>query len=129
MGVFVDYLSARFSGLKDTETTILTANTHTLLVTSLRITNRTEYKILINLKNVRSDGVIITTTTTYEDNKFELAPFEKKDLVKENGSEFHLQYSSDPVVSETLKIFSNGYNQIFDCNISYIKLNDLPPPL
>lgn len=124
MGVFVDYLPARFSGLKDIETTILSADTNTLLVESIRVTNRAENKILINLKNVRNDGIV---TTTYEVNKFYIDPYESKDLVKEIGSVFYLQYKLTPAVSESLKISSDGYNQIFDCNISYIKLNDLPP--
>lgn len=124
MGVFVDYLSSRFSNLKNDETTILTADTFTLLVTSLRVTNRTKDKILINLKNVRNDGTI---TTTYENNEFEVEPSKTRDLVKEIGSSFHLQYNNTPNISESLKIFSNGYTQKFDCNISYMKLNDTPP--
>lgn len=125
MGVFVDYLSARFSGLKDIETSVLTANTHPVIVLSLRVTNKTNYKILVNLKNIRNDGI---TTNTYEDNQFPLEPYERIDLVKECGHEFHLEYKDIPAISESLSIYSNGYTQIFDCNISYITLNDLPLP-
>jgi hypothetical protein len=123
MGVFVDYLSKRFSGLKDVETTLLTANTHPIIVSSLRVTNRTSYKILVNLKNIRNDGI---TTITYEDNQFPFEPYERIDLVKECGHEFYLEYKDAPSVSESLAIYSNGYTQIFDCNISYITLKDLP---
>jgi len=125
MGVFVDYLSRRFSGLKDVETTILTANTHPIIVLSLRVTNRTSYKILVNLKAIRTGSGAVTT---YEDNQFPLEPYERIDLVKECGHEFHLEYKDTPAISESLVIFSNGYTQIFDCNISYITLNDLPLP-
>ena len=127
MGVFVDYLSRRFPGLKDVETTILTANTHPIIVQSLRVTNKTSYKILVNLKAIRDEG--ITTITTYEDNQFAIEPYGRIDLVKECGHEFYLEYKDIPTpVSESLTIYSNGYTQIFDCNISYITLNDLPFP-
>jgi len=125
MGVFVNYLSKRFANLKEVPTTILTANTHPIIVTSLRVTNRTEYKILINLKNVRNE---VSVTTTYEDNQFKLEPYEKIDLVQRCGNEFHLEYQDSPSISESLVIYSNGYTQLFDCNISYITLNDLPLP-
>ncbi len=125
MGVFVDYLSKRFSGLKDVPTTVLTANTHPIIVLSFRITNKTAYKILINLKNIRNDN---GTTTTYEDNQFVIEPYKRIDLVKECGNEFHLEYKNSPNISESLVVYSNGYTQIFDCNISYITLNDLPLP-
>jgi hypothetical protein len=125
MGVFVDYLPKRFSGLKDVETTLLTANTHPIIVLSLRVTNRTSDKILVNLKNTRNDGI---TTITYEDNQFPFEPYERRDLIKECG-EFHLEYKDVPSISESLAIYSNGYTQIFDCNISYITLNDLPVPV
>lgn len=128
MGVFVDYLSKRFSGLKNVnvENPILTADTHPIIVLSLRVTNRTSYKILVNLQNIRTE---VEATTTYEDNQFEIEPYERVDLVKECGHEFYLQYKEDiPAISESLVIFSNGYAQIFDCNISYITLNDLPLP-
>jgi hypothetical protein len=126
MGVFVDYLSRRFSGLKDVETPILTADTHPIIVQSLRVTNTTSYKILVNLKNIRSDG---GTTTTYENNQFAIEPYQRIDLVKECGHEFYLEYKDIPTaISESLRIYSNAYAQIFDCNISYITLNDLPVP-
>lgn len=123
MGVFVDYLPKRFSGLKDVETTLLTTNTHPIIVTSLRVTNRTSSKILVNLKAIRDDGVI---TTTYEDNNFDIEPYKRMDLVKECGHAFYLEYKNTPSISESLVIYSNGYTQIFDCNISYITLNELP---
>lgn len=123
MGVFVDYLPKRFSGLKDVETTLLTTNTHPIIVTSLRVTNRTSSKILVNLKAIRDDGVI---TTTYEDNNFDIEPYKRMDLVKECGHAFYLEYKNTSSISESLVIYSNGYTQIFDCNISYITLNELP---
>ncbi len=124
MGAFVDFLSGRFANLKNNETTILTANISPLVVESLRITNRTDSIILINLKNIRNEGSIITT---YEENAYPIQPRDRIDLVKERGFAFNLQFSTVPAVSESLTIFSNGYSQIFDCNISYNKLNDLPP--
>lgn len=127
MGVFVDYLPKRFSGLKDVETTLLTTNAHPIIVQSLRVTNRTNYKILVNLKNIRNEGIV--TSTNYEDNQFEIEPYKRIDLVKECGHEFYLEYKDLPTpISESLVIYSNGYTQIFDCNISYITLNDLPLP-
>ncbi len=125
MGVFVDYPSNPFSNLKNVETTILTANAHPILVTGLIVCNRTPYTILINLKKVRSQT---SPVTIYEINNFEITKYNTVDIVAEKGLKINLQYSTtpNPIISDSLVIFSNGYTQIFDCDISYDTLNDLP---
>ncbi|CAB4124186.1 hypothetical protein UFOVP51_62 [uncultured Caudovirales phage] len=127
MGVFVDYPSNLFSNLKNVETTILTANTHPIQVTGLIVCNRTSYTILVNLKKVRSQ---ISSISVYEINDFEIKAYDTVDIVAAKGLNIYLQYSTtpDPSISDSLAIFSNGYTQVFDCDISYIILNDLPLP-
>ena len=127
MGVFVDYPSNPFSNLKNVETTILTANIHPIQVTGLIVCNRTSHTILVNLKKVRSQ---ISPISIYEINEFEIKAYDTVDIVAAKGLNIYLQYSTipDPSISDSLVIFSNGYTQIFDCDISYIRLNDLPLP-
>ncbi len=125
MGVFVDYPSSPFSNLKDVETTILTASTHPLLVSSIIVCNRTSAAILINLKKIRSQ---VSPVTIYTINEFRIEAYDTVDIVAAKGLKINLEYSTtpDPIINDSLVIFSNGYSQIFDCDISYIRLNDLP---
>lgn len=125
MGVFVSYPSNPFSNLKNTETTILTANTHPLQVSSIIVCNRTPNTIVVNVKKIRSQA---SPVTIYTINEFEIAKYDTVDIVAVKGLQINLEYSTipDPSISDSLVIFSNGYNQIFDCDISYIQLNDLP---
>lgn len=127
MGVFVDYPSNPFSNLKDAETTILTTSTHPILVTGLIVCNRTANAILVNLKKVRTQ---ISPISVYEINEFTIGAYDTVDIVAVKGLKIYLEYSTtpDPSISDSLVIFSNGYSQIFDCDISYIRLNDLPLP-
>ncbi len=126
MGVFVDYPSSPFSNLKNVETTILTANAHPLLVSSIIVCNRTPSTILINLKKIRSQ---VSPVTIYTINEFKIEAYDTVDIVATKGLNINLEYSTtpDPIISDSLVIFSNGYSQIFDCDISYIQLNTLPP--
>lgn len=125
MGVFVDYPSNPFSNLKNVETTILTANTHPITVEGILVTNRTSSTILINLKKVRTQ---LSPVTNYMRNNYKIEPYESKDIIGDLGYTINLEYQDIPSISDSLVIFSNGYNQIFDCDISYIRLNDLPLP-
>ena len=126
MGVFVDYPSGPFSTLKDVETTILTANTHPIQVSGIIVCNRTSSAILVNLKKIRSQT---SPVTIYTINEFRIEAYDTVDIVAIKGLKINLEYSTTPnPISDRLVIYSNGYSQIFDCDISYMRLNDLPIP-
>jgi hypothetical protein len=57
MGIFVDYLSNDFAGLKDTQTTIVTATTNVIWVTSIIITNKGVAPIRFNLQKIRTKSL------------------------------------------------------------------------
>lgn len=134
MGVFVDYPSNPFSNLKDVGTTILSANTHPVLVSSIIVCNRTADKILVNLKKIRTQNTFPTPTILKEvftRNNCPIEPYDTVDILANRGLKINLEYDtiSIPSISDSLVIFSNGYTQIFDCDISYMTLNDLPVPV
>lgn len=57
MGIFVNYPSNIFSGLKDIPQTIINADTHPLWVTSIIICNRGTQPLRFNLQKVRLQGL------------------------------------------------------------------------
>lgn len=123
MGIFVDYLSNPFASLSNTPQSIVVADMHTIWVTAIDITNRGAAPIRINLQKERNQTSPITI---YRLNEFEVKPFSSVDLVKKITGVINLQYSSAPAISDSLVCFSNGYTQIFDCEVTYATLNELP---
>lgn len=118
-----------FSGLVNVPTTILTASTNVLLVYSIRITNRTANTIRINVQKVRTQNIPVSI---FYINEFEIEAYATTEIVspptKSEGKELPilLEYSRTPSISDSLKCFSNGYTQEFDCEITYMQLNELP---
>lgn len=126
MGIFVDYNSDPFANVTDTPTTILTTTAHPLIVNGLIVCNRTANPMRFNLRMIRTatpavDPIFIV-------NEFLIAPYETVDVVAAKGLEIFLKYSAspNPIISDSLECFTNGYTQKVDVYISYTVLNDLP---
>lgn len=132
MGIFVDYPVNPFSGLASTPTTILTTgsglNLHPLQVNSITICNRGAQDIRFNLKRERTGDAPVTTFII---NQFEIKAYETVDVIERLGLQIFLEYSiaPNPVIADSLICFSNGYTQVFDCEVNYTRLNDLPLPI
>lgn len=58
-------------------------------------------------------------------NELEIKPYSTIDLIDTTGV-IHLQYNNSPYISDSLVCFSNGYTQLFDCDVNYVQLNELP---
>jgi len=131
MGIFVDYLCTPFAGLKDAPTEILKTEDHPIQVNSLTICNRGSQPIRFNLQKKRvevSDTIPATTTTTtiFYINEYEIKPYETVNFIKKLDLDIFLQYSLTPSIVDSLISFTNGYSQVYDCEISYTVLKDLP---
>ncbi len=63
--------------------------------------------------------------TIFLTNEFEILPYKTVDICDSIGI-LNLQYSITPYISDSLTCFSNGYTQIFDCEVTYAQLNELP---
>jgi len=135
MGIFVNYPSNLFSSLSDTPQTIIQTTTNSIWVQAIIVTNLGEEDIRVNLKFVRDTGSITEiflaknflvpnykVPREYKDKTL----FNTVDLVDTLGIKKNLQYFSIPNLTESLVIYSNGYNQKFDCSIEYTLLNELP---
>jgi hypothetical protein len=64
-------------------------------------------------------------TTIYYVNELEIAPYSTVDIVDTIGV-LNLQYEVGPYISDRLLCFSNGYTQVFDCEVTCAQLNELP---
>lgn len=66
------------------------------------------------------------TSNIFKLNEFPIDPYETIDIIKEKTGVITLEYSVKPFVSDSLIGFSNGYTQVFDCDVNYAQLNELP---
>ena len=58
-------------------------------------------------------------------NEYEIKPYANENITCKTGP-ITLQYNTTPFISEKLVSFSNGYTQLYDCNLEYVKFNELP---
>ena len=123
MGIFINYSSNVFAGITNTPTTILTADTHVIVVNSINVCNLGTENIRFNLQKLRTQA---TPATISYVNQFEIQTYDTVDIVAKFGIQIYLQYSTTPRISDSLICFSNGYTQKFDCEITYTVLNELP---
>lgn len=125
MGIFVDYPSNPFANITNVPTTILIADTNPLQINGLIVCNRVGQPIRFNLKKIRTQT---TPVEIFYVNELPIGPYETVDVVAKIGLQIFLEYSTtpNPLISDSLICFTNGYTQICDCEISYTRLNDLP---
>jgi hypothetical protein len=122
MGIFVNYPSNIFAGVSNTPQTIVSATTNVLWVTAIIVCNRGAAPIRFNLQKVRAQT---SPVTIYYINELEIAPYTTIDIIDTTGG-LQLEYNLSPSISDSLVCFSNGYTQIFDCDVCYAQLNQLP---
>lgn len=113
--MFISYPSQLFSNLADQKTVLLTAEKTTFLY-GVNITNRTNDYINMNLQVVR----LLSTPeiTTYCVNDRQILPKQSLNLLDEGSLSIFLQDG------DSLVCFSNGYSQLYDCNLSYGELTE-----
>lgn len=58
-------------------------------------------------------------------NEYEIKPYANENFICNIGATT-LKYNVRPFISEKLVCFSNGYTQLYDCNIEYVQFNELP---
>tara|TARA_R110000868_G_scaffold146158_1_gene366864 strand:- start:583 stop:966 length:384 start_codon:yes stop_codon:yes gene_type:complete len=125
MGIFVNYPSNPFANITNVPTTILIADTNPLQINGLIVCNRVGQPIRFNLKKIRTQT---SPVEIFYVNELPIGPYETVDVVAKIGLQIFLEYSTtpNPLISDSLICFTNGYTQICDCEISYTRLNDLP---
>jgi hypothetical protein len=64
-------------------------------------------------------------STIYYVNELEISPYSTIDVIDITGI-LNLQFSITPYLTDKLVCFSNGYTQVFDCEVNYAQLNELP---
>ncbi len=65
------------------------------------------------------------TTSIYHFNQKRIEPYETVNIIQITGV-ITLEYGTKPFVSDSLICFSDGYTQVFDCDVNYAQLNELP---
>ena len=69
--------------------------------------------------------IVNTSFSSVIKNEFEIPPYANINVLQDTGL-LRLQYNLTPYMSDQLVCFSNGYTQLFDCNIVYLELNETP---
>lgn len=121
--IFADYLSVPYSNLANTKTTMLFTTSNTLVVNSIIVCNLTGNNIRFNLQKSRASAAPVEIFYIHE---FEIKPYHTVDILKELRFNVFLQYQENPSIVDSLICFSNGSKQLFDCEVSYTRLNEAP---
>ena len=58
-------------------------------------------------------------------NELEIKPYNTINAIDITGV-IQLEYNTNPFTQNWLSCFSNGYTQVFDCDVNFSELNDLP---
>lgn len=66
-----------------------------------------------------------TSTAIYHINELEIKPYDTIDIIDLIGV-ITLNFDSNPFIQDILICFSNGYTQVFDCDVGYAELKELP---
>jgi hypothetical protein len=121
---FINYIPLPITGLSSNPTSILTATTNSLIVTNIMVCNYLNQDMRFNLKKHRAQS---TPFEIFYIVNFEVKAGQSVDILEEtNIKEIILEYNVTPSISDSLICYSNGYTQVFDCEISYMQLNELP---
>lgn len=127
MGIFVENLNKPFAGLNNVPTTLLETGAmidpHTLIVNSILVTNKGTDVIRFSLQQVTTGDNPSTVLLA------NLEPIPSRgtiNIVGEICSHISLTYTTTPDVSESLVGFSNGIVQLYDCVVTYTRLNETP---
>lgn len=86
------------------------------------------YKQTATVTTIGTDPILFTVDTPLSINlvnEYEIKPYANENITCKTGP-ITLKYNSSPFISEKLVSFSNGYTQLYDCNLEYVKFNELP---
>lgn len=96
-------------------------------VTSGTINISTQWQQTATVTTIGTDPITFITNPpsgiTYFNN-FLINPYSTVNVIDTLGT-LNIAYSSAPYVNDRLVCFSNGYTQIFDCEVVYAQLNEL----
>lgn len=127
MGVFLDYVSIATKDLINEPTTILSVGSYDLNVYKIWITNRTNNIIRFNLQQIKTfpnNPDVDPEIMMHHFREEEIAP--RKKLLFELPVTLTASTIADPPYIETLVSFSNGYTQVYDIQVYYSVLKELP---
>jgi hypothetical protein len=96
-------------------------------ITSGTVNMGTQWEQTATVTTIGTDPVIFVanskSTITYI-NQYLINPYSTVDVIGTLGN-LNIMYSNTPYISDQLVCYSNGYTQIFDCEVVYSQLNEL----
>jgi hypothetical protein len=134
---FVDYDNVDGTFSNDPQV-ILVTSTNNIIAFTIGVVNIGNEDIRVNFQlATTSTGESPTTRLTYIAKDLLIPPPRKLQGYKENNNinilhrigkdHQFLKYNKGNVLTQGIVCFSNGSNQIFDCIIDYVVLNEIPP--
>lgn len=71
--------------------------------------------------------ILNQSSTIFYVNELQINPYTTVDIIDILGT-LNIVYSVKPYINDQLVCFTNGYTQLFDCEVVYAQLNELPFP-
>lgn len=87
----------------------------------------TQWEQIASVTTIGTDPLVFINnphSTIYYINELEVAPYSTLDIIERTGP-LNIVYSREPYINDKLICFSNGYTQLFDCEVVYTQLNEL----
>ena len=138
MGAFIKPLINQFNNLANVPTVIVQTdeiiNPNWMDVESITFCNVSPQPIRISLRRITYENGVQSATNLLV-NQHELnIPGNKEstiNIVKDYGLDLQIQYENGsppltPTITDQLLCYSNGYTQIFDCEVNYISYKETP---
>lgn len=92
------------------------------------INTNTQWEQTSSVTTIGTDPITfianISSTINYL-NEFQINPYSTVDIM-EFIDTLNIVYSTNPYINDKLVCFTNGYTQVFDCEVVYAQLNELP---
>lgn len=91
------------------------------------VNNHTKWKQTSTVTVIGTNPITFSaepSTSIYHINELEISPYSTIDVIDITGV-LQLDFNVIPYVSDSLVCFSNGYTQVFDCDVNYVQLNEL----
>lgn len=97
-------------------------------VLSGTVNTNTQWKQTSTVIAIGTDPITFLSnsfSTIFYLNELQINPYTTVDLIDTLGS-LNIVYSVKPYINDQLVCFTNGYTQLFDCEVVYAQLNELP---
>lgn len=103
-------------------------NGDVVTVTDGTVNSNTRWRQISTVTAIGTSPITFITETSssiFKFNELLIEPYSTQNIIEHTGV-INLEFGTKPFVTSKLVCFSNGYTQVYDCDVNYAQLNELP---